>query len=163
MKINLSFCQKAFLAFSAICLSAAASNLSAFPVQDPNISSPDFMAQMYKQPGVTQLSDGLAYKIIRSGSEDAPQPAQGSTVSISYKGQMPDGTVFDSSDKHSANGYMSLSLANVIPGWQEIVPLMHVGDSWEVYIPAELAYGSRSISVIPANSPLVFNMTLGGV
>ncbi|QCE35718.1 FKBP-type peptidyl-prolyl cis-trans isomerase [Acetobacteraceae bacterium] len=136
---------------------------SAFPVQSSGISSDDFMKAMVQQPNVTKLEDGLAYKILQSGPENAPQAQPGGEVSISYKGQLPDGTVFDASSKHSANGYMTMSLANVIPGWQEIVPLMHVGDTWEVYIPAELAYGSRSVSIIPANSPLVFEITLGGV
>ncbi|QCE32494.1 FKBP-type peptidyl-prolyl cis-trans isomerase [Acetobacteraceae bacterium] len=154
---------KACLAVSALTSFSAGTSAFAFPVQDPNISSDDFMAAMAKQPGVTQLPDGLSYKIIQSGPESAPQPEKGATVSISYKGQLPDGTVFDASNKHSTNGYMTMSLANVIPGWQEIVPMMHVGDSWEVYIPAELAYGSHAVSIIPANSPLVFNITLGGV
>jgi FKBP-type peptidyl-prolyl cis-trans isomerase FklB len=49
----------------------------------------------------------------------------------------------------------------VIRGWQQALIKMHVGDHWELYVPADLAYGATSPSTdIPANSVLIFTVEL---
>lgn len=127
------------------------------------MTAAEFMEAKYKEPGVIKRPSGLAYKIIHSAPNNPPQPPFGGTVRIAYKGMLPNGTVFDSSDKHSANGIMTMPLGNVIRGWQEAVPLMHVGDRWEIYIPPELGYGEHGTSGIPANSALIFDITLDDI
>ena len=53
-----------------------------------------------------------------------------------------------------------LTLSNVIPGWQEAVPMMRVGETWNFAIPAHIAYGDRPVGPIPANSTLMFEIQL---
>lgn len=129
----------------------------------PALTSDQFMAQVYKQKGVTKLPDGLAYKVIKSGPKDGPSPHQGSMMMLIYEGRLPDGGIFDSSDLHTGAAYMEMPLDGVIQGWMEGLPLMHVGDEWEFYIPAKLAYGKRSMGIIPSNSPLIFKIHLLGL
>ena len=54
-------------------------------------------------------------------------------------------------------------LRDLIPGWIIALQQMHVGDKWEIYIPAEQGYGSRSVPGIPGGSTLVFEIELLGV
>ncbi|QHI96403.1 FKBP-type peptidyl-prolyl cis-trans isomerase [Aristophania vespae] len=121
------------------------------------------MAKVRKEPGVKTLPDGLAYKVIKSGPKDGPSPHEGSMMMLIYEGRLPDGSIFDSSEMHTGAAYMEMPLDGVIKGWMEGLPMMHVGDTWEFYIPAELAYGKRSLGVIPPNSPLVFKIQLLGL
>jgi FKBP-type peptidyl-prolyl cis-trans isomerase FkpA len=79
-----------------------------------------------------------------------------STVTVAYKGYLTDGTVFDESD---SNG-ITFSLRNVIQGWQEGIPLFKEGGSGMLLIPSALGYGSSSQGQIPANSVLIFEITL---
>nr|WP_236646618.1 FKBP-type peptidyl-prolyl cis-trans isomerase [Aristophania vespae] len=129
----------------------------------PELTSDQFMAKVRKEPGVKTLPDGLAYKVIKSGPKDGPSPHEGSMMMLIYEGRLPDGSIFDSSEMHTGAAYMEMPLDGVIKGWMEGLPMMHVGDTWEFYIPAELAYGKRSLGVIPPNSPLVFKIQLLGL
>jgi len=121
-------------------------------------NNPDWMAAMAKKKGVIATPSGLLYEIIASGT--GRQPTQDDTVSVNYKGALPDGTVFDESAKHG--GPATFQLKGVIKGWTEAVSMMKEGDKWKVYLPAELAYGANPPpgSGIPANSPLVFEIEL---
>ncbi|MDF7674028.1 FKBP-type peptidyl-prolyl cis-trans isomerase [Acetobacteraceae bacterium ESL0709] len=129
----------------------------------PAPTGEQFMQQVYKQKDVVKLKDGLAYKVLKSGPKDGPSPHQGSMMMIIYEGRLPDGGIFDSSDMHTGAAYMEMPLDGVIQGWMEGLPLMHVGDVWEFYIPADLAYGKRSMGIIPPNSPLIFKIQLLGL
>ena len=52
----------------------------------------------------------------------------------------------------------------VIPGWVEALQLMKVGDKWQLFIPAKLAYGEQSPTpAIPPNSVLIFEVELLGI
>ena len=108
---------------------------------------------------MTTTASGLQYEVVTSGDEDAAQPQADDVVVVHYEGRLVDGTVFDSSLERGEPA--ELPVAGVIPGWVEVLQLMHVGDKWTVTVPAELAYGPRSPSpVIPPNSILVFDMEL---
>ncbi len=131
--------------------------------EKPELTPKQFMEQVYKQPGVQKLPDGLAYKVLKSGPKDGASPRKGSTMMLIYEGRLPDGGIFDASEMHTGAAYMEMPLEGVIKGWMEGLPLMHVGDTWEFYIPAELAYGKRSMGIIPPNSPLIFKIQLLGV
>ena len=105
---------------------------------------------------------GLQYEVIESGDAEGPQPTADDVVSVHYEGKLIDGTVFDSSVQRGEP--IDLPVNQVIPGWVEVLQLMHVGDKWKVTIPSELAYGEASPSpAIPPNSVLVFEMELLGI
>lgn len=107
--------------------------------------------------GVKTLSDGLQYKVINDGN--GTQPTINDTVTVHYSGTLIDGTEFDSSYKRGEP--MTFPLRNVIPGWVEALQLMKVGATWELYIPASLAYGEQGAPpIIGPNQMLVFKVTL---
>jgi len=116
-----------------------------------------FLAENKKKEGVVVTTSGLQYKILKQGS--GAKPAAGSSVTVHYKGTLVDGTVFDSSFDRGQPA--TLSLGQVIKGWQEAVPMMTTGSTWQIYVPSELAYGDRAASeVIGPASTLVFDIEL---
>ena len=109
--------------------------------------------------GFKQMDSGLRYQIIQEGT--GQQPVAGQTVSVHYKGQLLDGTVFDSSYKRQKPLDCVLGQGQVIPGWDEGVSLLKVGDKARFVIPSDLAYGSRGAGgVIPPNAALIFDVEL---
>ena len=109
--------------------------------------------------GFKKMDSGLRYQIIQEGT--GQQPVAGQTVSVHYKGQLLDGTVFDSSYKRQKPLDFVLGQGQVIPGWDEGVSLLKVGDKARFVIPSDLAYGSRGAGgVIPPNAALIFDVEL---
>lgn len=118
-----------------------------------------FLAENAKKEGVTTLDSGLQYEVISQSEGETGKPKASDTVKVHYHGTLVDGTVFDSSVERGSPAEFTVS--GVIAGWVEALQLMEVGDKWKLYIPAELAYGSRSPSPkIPANSALIFEVEL---
>lgn len=112
--------------------------------------------------GFEKTDSGLRYQIIQNG--DGQKAEKGKTVSVHYKGQLPDGTVFDSSYKRNQPIDFPLGMGQVIPGWDEGISLLKVGDKARFVIPSELAYGSRGAGgVIPPNATLIFDVELMNV
>jgi len=119
-----------------------------------------FLAENRKKEGVVTLPSGLQYKVIKQG--DGPKPTVESNVTVHYNGTHIDGSVFDSS--YDRGQPASLSLSQVIKGWQEAVPLMNVGSKYQVYVPAELAYGEKGAGhSIEPNETLIFDIELLGI
>jgi len=120
-----------------------------------------FLKQNGTKPGVVTRPSGLQYKILTDGK--GPSPKATDSVTVHYEGQLVDGNVFDSSIKRGEPA--SFGVSQVIRGWTEALQLMKVGSKWEVYIPADLAYGAeaRPGSPIPPNSALIFNVELLGI
>lgn len=116
-----------------------------------------FLAENAKREGVKSLPSGLQYKVISEGS--GASPSTNDEVSVTYTGKLINGTVFDSSEKHGGQP-AKFRVNRVIKGWTEALPLMKKGAEWELYIPANLAYGERPTPAIPANSTLIFNVKL---
>ncbi len=122
-----------------------------------------FLKSNARADGVTTLPSGLQYKVVQSGPAGGLSPDANDWVSVDYEGALTDGTVFDSS---IARGIPYLTApegippGNIIKGWTEILPLMHVGDEWLVYVPPELGYGDTGQGPIPPNSVLVFRLKL---
>lgn len=119
-----------------------------------------FFEENAKKEGVMQTESGLQY-IIREAGNDKHPSAQ-DTVRVHYKGSLLDGTVFDETPADDAEG-IELTLDRVIPGWTEGMQLVGEGGKITLYIPAELGYGSRAMGSIPANSTLVFDVTVDEV
>ena len=120
--------------------------------------SADYMARNGQQSGVVQLPSGVQYAVLKQGGGGA-SPTVASTVVMNYRGMLIDGTEFDSSWAHGAP--VSYPVNQMIPGWQNVIPHMHVGDRWRVVIPPQLAYGERGeLPRIGPNEALVFEIEL---
>ncbi|MGB6977424.1 MAG: FKBP-type peptidyl-prolyl cis-trans isomerase [Gammaproteobacteria bacterium] len=116
-----------------------------------------FLMVNKNKPGVVTLPDGLQYKVITQGN--GTQPTDRDMVTVNYAGRLIDGTEFDSSYKRGQPATFPVS--GVIPGWTEALKMMKVGSTWEVYIPASLAYGERGAPpVIGPNQTLIFKIEL---
>ncbi len=112
--------------------------------------------------GYDETASGLRYKILQEG--EGTKATKGATVSVHYKGQLLDGTVFDSSYKRKQPIDFSIGVGQVIPGWDEGIQLLKVGDKARFVIPSNLAYGeSGAGGVIPPNATLIFDVELMSV
>lgn len=116
----------------------------------------DFLAANKTKPGVVTTPSGLQYKIVKAGTGAIPTDT--SKVKVHYKGTLIDGTEFDSSYKK--NQPVEFVANQVIKGWTEALKLMPVGSKWILYIPQELAYGSRDTGTIKPFSTLIFEVEL---
>jgi FKBP-type peptidyl-prolyl cis-trans isomerase len=133
------------------------------PAEAPPVTNYEAVQEAYlteniKKPGWKATGSGLQYIPLKSVDALAPKPAPGSVVKVNYEGKLIDGTVFDSS--YARNEPISFPLSNVIAGWQEGVPMMRVGETWEFAIPAGLAYGPDGAGPIPGGSTLIFKVEL---
>lgn len=120
----------------------------------------EWLATKAKEPGVQPLDKGVYYKVISSGNPEGPSPTKNSVVTAHYVGKTINGKTFDSSRGGVAPAFR---LRDLIPGWIIAMQKMHVGDRWEVYIPAEQAYGKFNQPGIPGGSTLIFDIELLGV
>jgi FKBP-type peptidyl-prolyl cis-trans isomerase len=112
--------------------------------------------------GYDETESGLRYKIVQEGN--GKQAVKGASVSVHYKGQLLDGTVFDSSYKRKQPIDFNLGVGQVIKGWDEGIQLLKVGDKARFVIPSNLAYGSAGAGgVIPADATLIFDVELVAV
>jgi len=112
--------------------------------------------------GFKETASGLRYKIINKGS--GAKAESGKNVSVHYEGSLVNGTVFDSSYKRNDPISFQLGVGQVIPGWDEGIALLEVGDKARFVIPSALAYGSAGAGgVIPPDAILVFDVELMGV
>ena len=109
--------------------------------------------------GMETTASGLAYKVTKTGTGDAP--VKGSQVSVHYKGMLLDGTVFDSSYQRNEPIKFKLGVGQVISGWDEGISLLNKGAAAKLIIPSHLAYGERGAGeVIPSNATLIFEVEL---
>lgn len=120
----------------------------------------DFMAAQAKlakkkKSGITVLPSGLMYKVLTKGN--GPVAKATDKVKVKYEGRLLDGTVFDSTEKQGGEP-ATFSPNQVIKGWTEALTLMPVGSKWQLYIPQELAYGSREAGQIKPFSALIFDV-----
>jgi FKBP-type peptidyl-prolyl cis-trans isomerase len=112
--------------------------------------------------GYEETKSGLRYQILQKGA--GKQATKGAGVSVHYKGQLLDGTVFDSSYKRKEPIDFNVGLGQVIAGWDEGILLLQVGDKARFVIPSNLAYGAAGAGgVIPPDATLIFDVELMGV
>ncbi len=123
---------------------------------DNKAAGEKYLDENKKKEGVKTTASGLQYKVITEGK--GVIPADSSTVKVHYRGTLIDGTEFDSSYKR--NEATTFRANQVIKGWTEALTMMPVGSKWEIYIPQELAYGSRESGQIKPFSALVFEVEL---
>ncbi len=120
-----------------------------------------FLTTNKAKAGVQTLPDGLQYLVLKPGT--GPKPAATDTVKVHYKGTLINGTEFDSSYKRGEPATFGVN--QVIKGWTEALQLMPVGSKWQLFIPADLAYGDRVApgGSIPPGSTLIFEVELLGI
>jgi FKBP-type peptidyl-prolyl cis-trans isomerase FklB len=117
-----------------------------------------FLATNSKAKGVRSTASGLQYRVLAAGNAKSPQPLPDSQVTVHYRGTLLDGSEFDSS--YSRGQPATFGVNGVIKGWQEALVLMRPGAKWELFIPADLAYGEASPPAIPPGSMLRFEVEL---
>jgi len=116
-----------------------------------------FLAENKTKEGVVTLDSGLQYKVLAAG--DGAKPTVDDKVVCNYRGTSVDGREFESSYKRQKPA--TFALRKVIQGWREALQLMPVGSKWQLFIPANLAYGARgSRGGIGPNQTLVFEVEL---
>ncbi|MCH4564641.1 FKBP-type peptidyl-prolyl cis-trans isomerase [Halomonas sp. EGI 63088] len=115
-----------------------------------------FLAANAEEDGVEVTDSGLQYKVLEAGDGASPGPE--SNVEVHYEGTLIDGTVFDSS--YARGEPVNFRVGQVIEGWQEALQLMSVGDTWEIVIPSELAYGAQGQGPIGPHETLIFKVEL---
>ena len=116
-----------------------------------------FLAELRNREGVKEISQGVLCEVISSG-KGGKRPALHNVVTVHYKGTLINGKEFDNSYLRGCPE--ALRLTEVIEGWQIALQNMHIGDKWEVVIPAEKGYGKRSNGPIPGGSVLTFEIEL---
>lgn len=162
---------KIIVAVAAICIGTLAlagcnqqqasnSGGSGQPAATQSDMSPEgnqkFLADNAKKEGVKTTASGLQYRVIKAGT--GKSPAVTDQVTVTYKGWLIDGTVFDQTQ---AGQSATFPTGQLIPGWVEALQLMKEGDEWEIVIPSNLGYGEAGAGgVIPPNQTLVFEMAL---
>lgn len=117
-----------------------------------------FLAQNKTRKGVKTLESGLQYKVLTAGKGKSPKASD--TVTVNYRGTLIDGTEFDSSYKRGQPA--SFPVGGVIKGWTEALQLMKEGSKWQLFIPADLAYGESGTPGGPVgpNAVLLFEVEL---
>jgi len=117
----------------------------------------EFLAANKSKGGIVTLPSGLQYKILQAGT--GPKPTAADSVVCNYRGTLINGTEFDSSYKRGQPATFPVS--GVIKGWTEALQLMPVGSKWQLFVPADLAYGARGAGPgIGPNSTLIFEVEL---
>lgn len=117
-----------------------------------------FLEANKAKEGVKTLPDGLEYKVLQQGN--GPKPTANDTVTVNYRGTLINGKEFDSSYKRGQPATFPVS--GVIKGWTEALQLMPVGSKWQLFIPADLAYGDspRPGGDIAPGDTLIFDVEL---
>ena len=120
----------------------------------------DWLDAKSKEEGVKALPKGIYYKVLSEGNQLSPKPTVRSIITAHYTGKTIDGKQFDSS---RGGVPLACRLCDLIEGWIIAMQQMHIGDKWELYIPAEMGYGKFSQPGIPGGSTLIFEIELLGI
>lgn len=117
-----------------------------------------FLTENKQNPQVHSTQSGLQYQLLKPAKpRDQFMLAKAdSTICVHYEGRLLDGTIFDRNEDRP----VTFKLSDMIPGWQEGIQLMQIGEQTRLFIPSELAYGDRKVGIIPAGSTLVFDIKL---
>ncbi len=124
--------------------------------EENQAKSEAFLAANKSKTGIVVLPSGVQYRIIEEG--DGARPGLESKVSVHYRGSKMDGREFDSSFARGTPEEFSVNA--VLQGWQEVLPLMKAGSTWQIFIPPELAFGSRGNPPVGPNEALMFDLKL---
>lgn len=101
---------------------------------------------------------GMKIEVLKEGAGQVTK--SGDHVFVHYTGTLTNGTKFDSSVDRGVPFDFVLGQNRVIQGWELGVLGMKVGEKRKLTIPPELGYGAQAVSIIPANSTLLFDVEL---
>ena len=128
--------------------------MEVLPTQNAEASK-EWLAEVEKEKGVQKTESGLLYRIDREG-DNSIKPLATDVVNVDYEGTLRDGSVFDSS--YQRGEPIEFGLSQVIKGWTEGLQLVGKGGQITLWIPAELAYGTRGAGSIGPNEALKFKV-----
>ena len=120
-----------------------------------------YLLNLKPADGWSSTASGLRYRRIKAGAAGGRRASPTDVVTIHYTGRTIDGAEFDSSIARGEPATFPLPM--LIKGWQEGVPLMSVGDTYEFAIPYHLAYGPKGKGPIPGGATLLFTIELIGI
>ncbi|NLB13887.1 MAG: FKBP-type peptidyl-prolyl cis-trans isomerase, partial [Gammaproteobacteria bacterium] len=116
-----------------------------------------FLAQNRTKTGVQTLSSGIQYRVIETGT--GPKPTANSTVSMHFRGSISTGQEFAST--YQGNEPVSMTVSEApMPGLRTVLPMMPQGSRWEIFMPADQAYGDNPRSPIGPAQAVVFDVKL---
>ena len=124
--------------------------------EENQAKSEEFLQGNKSKTGIVALPSGVQYRIIEEG--EGARPGLDSRVSVHYRGSKLDGREFDSSFARGTPEEFTVNA--VLKGWQEVLPLMKVGSTWQIFVPPELAFGARGNPPVGPNEALMFDLKL---
>jgi FKBP-type peptidyl-prolyl cis-trans isomerase FklB len=124
--------------------------------EENQVASEAFLTANKTKTGIVALPSGVQYRIIEEG--DGARPGLESKVTVHYRGSKMDGREFDSSFARGTPEEFTVNA--VLKGWQEVLPLMKAGSTWQIFVPPELAFGARGNPPVGPNEALMFDLKL---
>ncbi len=125
--------------------------------EDNQAKADAFLAENQNKTGIVVLPSGVQYRIIEEGN--GSRPGLEDTVSVHYRSSKVDGIELDSSFARGVP--QEFTVNQVLQGWQEVLPLMKVGSTWQIFVPPELAFGQRgNPPAVGPNEALMFDLKL---
>lgn len=123
---------------------------------DNQAAADDFLEKNKAKNGIVVLPSGVQYRIIEEG--EGSRPGMEDTVKVHYRGSKINGHEFDSSFARGVPEEFPVN--TVLRGWQEVLPLMKTGATWQIFVPPELAFGARGNPPVGPNEALMFDLKL---
>ncbi len=131
--------------------------LQNWQMKEPQLANTKVIDEYVNEKGFEKHESGVYYKVEKQG--DGAKPEAGQTVTVHYKGYLPDGTKFDSSYDRNQPFSFQLGQGRVIQGWDKGIPIFNVGGKGTLLVPSELGYGPRGAGAkIPPNAVLLFDI-----
>ena len=124
--------------------------------EENQVKSEEFLAANRSKNGIVALPSGIQYRILEEG--DGARQTMESTVKVHYRGSKVNGLEFDSSFARGVPEQFTVN--SVLKGWQEVLPLMKTGSTWQIFVPPELAFGPRGNPPVGPNEALIFDLKL---
>jgi len=124
--------------------------------EENQTKSTEFLETNAKKTGIVVLPSGVQYRVIDEG--EGARPGMESTVKVHYRGSKMNGLEFDSSFARGVPEEFTVN--SVLRGWQEVLPLMKTGATWQVFVPPEMAFGARGNPPVGPNEALTFDLKL---
>ncbi len=124
--------------------------------EENQVKSEEFLAANLSKNGIVALPSGIQYRIIEEG--EGSRPNMDSAVKVHYRGSKINGHEFDSSFARGVPEEFTVN--TVLKGWQEVLPLMKTGATWQIFVPPELAFGPRGNPPVGPNEALMFDLKL---
>ena len=124
--------------------------------EDNQTAADEFLQNNLSKNGIVALPSGVQYSIIEEG--EGSRPGMENTVKVHYRGSKINGHEFDSSFARGVPEEFPVN--TVLKGWQEVLPLMKTGATWQIFVPPELAFGARGNPPVGPNEALMFDLKL---